>query len=57
MISELLIAAHLLGGVGTLMSPNADGSTTPGGGFAITTEANDPLATESDSVLVTEDAP
>jgi len=53
----LILIAHMLGGVGSLMGNGLSTPTPPGGGFAILTEANDPLATESSSILVTEDAP
>lgn len=44
-------------GVGTLMSPTNGGGGTPGGGFAILTESNQPLATEASAILVTQAHP
>lgn len=45
-------------GVGRMMGPDpSSGGGAPGGGFAILTESNSPLSTESSSVLVTENHP
>lgn len=53
----LLVAlALMVGQVGHLMGP-ASNTSTPGGGFALTTESDSPLATESSSIIVTENAP
>lgn len=43
-------------GVGHMMGSGAGGGA-PGGGFALVTENNAPLYTESDDVLVTENHP
>lgn len=56
-LASLALLAHMLGGVGVLMSPTNGQASVPGGGFAIITEGGSPLTTESSSVLVTEAAP
>lgn len=57
-VGALLFAlAVAVGQIGTMMGSGSPGGGTPGGGFAIITEDNSPLTTESNSVIVTEDAP
>lgn len=53
----LELIASMLGGIGVLMGPVPVVGGTPGGGFAITTEAGVTLAAENNSILVTEAAP
>jgi hypothetical protein len=47
----------MVGQVGAMMGGSELGGSAPGGGFAITTEGNSPLATESSSIIVTEAHP
>lgn len=58
-VSPLLVAlAVVVGQIGTLMNgPSTGTGGTPGGGFAIITEDSSVLTTESNSAIVTEDAP
>lgn len=54
---SITLASPGMMGVGTMMSPTNGAGGTPGGGFAILTESNQPLATEASAILVTQAHP
>lgn len=56
MIARAILWA-MLGGVGQMMGGNGQGGPSPGGGFAILTEAGENLAAENGDILVLESHP